>query len=196
MPFYGSKKSKRRMEYPSDFSSHAIHICNKIKTVKCKLNLSPHLLANLENDLNVFVTLYRTLIFNTLQDSIKSALKFLRRFRRNENIPSTVSYKNEIAYSDNAIAKLIQQTLRVSFEFLADVVILPSTISELLSNCIISLGIDTIPPIIYRDCAVVIAPLVCQIFNDVIESFIWPDVWTCLFITPIPKSENSVGVED
>ena len=190
LPLCCSKKSKRRMEFPSYYSSHSIDICNKIRTAKSKPNMSPCLLAKLENDLNVSVTLDRTLMLNNLQTNINSAFKYLQRFRRNADIPSTVSYKEEIAHSDNGIAKLFNKYFVSVFNFatqsilaptvkesivLADVVILPSTVSELLGKCKFSLSADPIPPFIYHDYAEVIAPLVCQIYNDVIKSCTWPD---------------------
>ena len=48
LPLYCSKKSKRRMDFPSYYSSHSIHVCNKIRTVKSIPNMSPYLLAKLK----------------------------------------------------------------------------------------------------------------------------------------------------
>ena len=211
LPLCCSKKSKRCMEFPSYYSSHSIQICDKIRTAKSKPNMSPCLLSKLENDLNVSVTLDRTLMFNNLQTNINSAFKYLQRFKRNADIPSTVSYKEEVAHSDNGIAKLfikyfvsvfnsatqsiLAPTVKESI-FLAVVVILPSTVSELLGKCKFSLSADPIPPFIYHDCAEVIAPPVCQIYNDVIKSCTWPDEWKCSFITPILKSGKCNDVEN
>ena len=83
LPLCCSKKSKQRIVFSYYCSSHSIHVCNKIRMVKSKRNLSPYFMANLENDLNISMTLDRTLVFNNLQTNVNSAFNFLQRFRRN-----------------------------------------------------------------------------------------------------------------
>ena len=67
---------------------------------------------------------------------------------------------------NSATQSILVPTVEESI-FLAHVVILPSTVSELLGKCKFSLSANPIPPFIYHDCAEVIATLVCQIYNDV-----------------------------
>ena len=125
LPLCFSKKSKHCMDFSSYYASHSIHYCNKIRAVKSKPNMSPYLLANLENDLNVSVSLDRTLMFNKIQTNINSALKHLRSFRRNADFPSTVSYKEEIAHSDNGIANLFNKYFVPGFDSATQSILVP-----------------------------------------------------------------------
>ena len=140
--------------------------------------MSSYLLAKLENDLNVSVTLDRTLMFNNLKLTSTQLLNIFKDLGGMQIFPQLFPTKTKlltqimarsaklfnkyfVSVSNSTTQSILVPTVKES-NFLADIVILPSTVSEFLDNCKFSLSADPIPPFVYHVCAEVIAPLVCQ----------------------------------
>ena len=205
------RKTNRRLEFPYFYSSHSIHMINKLRTA-AKNNYEPTYQKKLNDDIQNSIELDKTILIDSLSpNSTRSCFKYLRSFSLN-HLPNQMHWKHIKASTNIHIANLfnsyfssVYQTSNSTFlpiadnplVFLQDMTVEISMVEALLSsassNCSSS---DPIPTFVFNSCPGLLAPLVTQLFNTIIKSKQWPDFWKCSTIKPILKSGNPENVEN
>ena len=204
-------KTSRRSQYPYFYSSHSIHLINKLRTAK-KCNYRNGTTERLKQEISLSVELDKTVLLENLSPvSTRSCFKFSRSFSSNR-LPNQMNWNTLKANTSNEIANLFnsyfssvfQKSLDIPLQppelptiRLEDFTINPSEVADLLSKTkTCSLSSDPIPTFLLNSCPDILAPLATQLFNVVIKARSWPTDWKCSYITPIYKSGNHESVEN
>ena len=204
-------KTTRRSQYPYFYSSHSIHLINKLRTAE-KCNYRNGTIERLKLDVSVSVELDKTVLLENLSPvCTRSCFKFLRSFSSNR-LPNQMNWNTLKANTSNKIANLFnsyfssvfQKSLDIPLQpaelptiRLNDFTLNPSEVADLLSKTkTCSLSSDPVPTFLLNSCPDILAPLVSQLFTVIIKARKWPSDWKCSYITPIYKSGNPENVEN
>ena len=96
-----AKKTRRRQEFPYYYSSHSIHLANKIRTLKRSSGYSESHLLSLELSFAESVELdEHLLIQNFACRNASAAFKFVRQFKGRVPLPTSVRLDDVVAGSE------------------------------------------------------------------------------------------------
>ena len=204
------RKTNRRQEFPYFYSSHSIHMINKLRTAE-KNNYNPEFKKKLVDDIQNSIELDKTILIESLSpNSTRSCFKYLRSFSLN-HLPNQMHWKHVKASTSIDIANLFnsyfssvyQSSTEISIPSvvnpqicLQEMTIDISVVHELLSKVSSNSSSDPIPAFVYNFCPEILAPLVTQLFNTIIQTKQWPHLWKCSIIKPILKSGNPENMEN
>ena len=204
------RKTNRRLEFPCFYYSHSIHMINKLRTA-AKNIYEPTYQKKLKDDIQNSIELDKTILIDSLSpNSSRSCFKYMRSFSLN-HLPNQIHWKPIKASTNIHIANLfisyfssVYQTRSSTFlpiaenplVFLQDMTVEIPMVEALLSSASsICSSSDPIPTFVFNSCSGLLAPLVTQLFNAIIQSKQWPDFRKSSTIKPILKSGNPENVE-
>ena len=204
------RKTHRRNEFPSYFSSHSIHMANKLRTARKHGKLDR--ISILERDLEHSIQLDKAIHLSSFSvANTKSCFNYLRNFSSTRDIPSDIHWGDVIAttelhsaanifndyflsvYAPGAVASV--QSLPAATIKLCDLSFSVSDVESLLFNIKTGIcSVDKIPSFVYGTCASQLAPIVHSVLCDIIHHGAWPNDWKVAIITPVFKSGDRFSV--
>ena len=206
------KITTRRKDFPFYFSSHSIHIANKLRTPNNLNCFNRQYLSQLENDFSNSVELDKTLLIQRFSpNSSKHAFMFLDQFKSTQPVPTKLFWGRKQVESDVLISETFNQYFASVYQLsenspsagggladseikLSEVDVSPSIVGELLAKCKETRSTDNIPAFIYKSCHSILSPLVSFLFLSIIQSCVWPDSWKTALITPVFKSGSPYDI--
>ena len=201
----------RRSKYPYLYSSHSIHLFNKLRTAE-KGNYRNGTIERLKQENSLSVELDKTVLLEYLSPvSTCSCFKILRSFSP-KHLPNHMNWYTLKAITTNEIANLFISNFSSVFQKNLDIPLQPTEVPTIRSNVFTinssevadlllktktcSLSSDPIPTFLLNSCPDILAPLAMKLFTAVIKARRWPSVWKCSYITPIYKAGNPEDVEN
>jgi hypothetical protein len=147
-----------------------------------------------------------------IKDNVKYFWKYVNNMKVNAQIPSTVSYKNEMAKTPDEVCRLFSSFFESVFE-LSDLTndydekMLRDTnqfSNAILSNITLNVedvhrelrnldahkgsGVDNIPPIFLKSTAKTLCHPLLYLFNKCLKDGVFPTIWKAARIVPVFKS--------
>jgi hypothetical protein len=205
-------KRKKRLSVPSYYSSHSIHILNKINTMKRKMmRLDSHDdsdLRSLQHDLSISLELDKICFVNRFKAcSPSDSFKYVRSINQSRDLPTSISYGDKKACDDQEKAELFNGFFTSVFVpkipwidepniidtpdiCLSDVAFSTHDIYKRFDSCKPSSSptADNLPGKIIKCCSKVLAPIFFLFFQIILSSKIYPDVWKIAYVSPVHKS--------
>ena len=184
-------KRKKRSMLPFYFSSHSVHLSNKVSTEKRKLAK--------------FNLLYSTLLSSFHSLDTNDCFKLLHKLSGSTPIPSVVKLGASCASTDNTKADLFNNFFcsvykSETFTYngcsdntsinLRELSLGESDVNSLLKKVpdTTAVAADGIPPFVLKYNADALTPMVYILFSQIVTCCIWPDFWKEAFIMPFHKS--------
>ena len=200
------RKRNRRAEFPSFYSSHTVHLANKVRTRRKQEVLDDRILPLLVSDLDVSIELDKSTYLSTFSTiSPDSCFKFLRLFTKQPTLPLSMNWSDLTASGPQDVANLfndyfisvytVPTTTEISHCMSPDICLgeLSLSVTDVdnrLSkiNSFASTASDAIPPFVLSSCSSILAPYVYTLFCFLLEHRHWPCEWKCAYVTPIYKT--------
>ena len=203
-------KRKKKSMLPFCFSSHSVHLSNKVSTEKrklAKLNLLySTLLSDLQRDLNNSIVLDKITLLSSFHSlDTNDCFKLLHKLSGSTPIPSVVKLGASCTSTDNTKANLfniffcsVYKSETFTYNVCSDNISInlrelsfgESDVNSLLKKVpdTTAVAADGTPPFVLKYNADALTPMVYLLFSQIVTCCIWPDFWKEAFIMPFHKS--------
>ena len=210
-PMFFKRKRAKRANLPSYYSSHSVHIHNKLQTLirrKAKPNLGVHdsSITTLKRSLEESTELNKIGYLDSFRDmDSNSAFKYLKHISKPKSLPHALYHDNAVARTDHEKAELFNSYFASVYSDSSPPCIpfvnprpdicsqdvhfsvddINSALTRLPDSS--SLTHDNLPASLLKSCSYVFAPIFYVLFYFILSSCKFPACWKTAIVTPVFK---------
>ena len=207
------RKRLKRQNLPFYYSSHTVHLLNKLGTQKKRNPMHDH--STLVDRLNVSMELDKVCFLQSYETmDVNSCFKILKSLSNSSPYPGTMHFAKRSASTTIEKANLFNDFFASVFKTSGEIQITSLSTSSTIELCKVSVShekvlhflqsandsasvcCDDVPPAFLKHCAFQLSPLVAALYEDILKRKKWPDVWKTAYITPLYKKDSHSDVSN
>ena len=212
---YRRRGRQKRMGYPFYYTSHTMHLLNKLHTCERSHERKPSIrstsqLTFLRSEVSESIELDVTLFiegFSSIKRGTSNCYKLIRALKNERTVPSSILYDDVVLSDPLSIANSFNSYFASVFTPVTDhfedfgesaineIVISDHDVEMALRRCSGGSGPDDIPGNLVSHISSSLCIHVRLLFQNIVTSCVYPSSWKFSHVSPIFKSGDRVDVK-